>query len=289
MKKIGFIGLGKMGLPMALNLCKAGFEVYAHSSKEESQRRLQEAGGHMAEGFAWMAENCDVIVTIVPADREILEMAEVIKAHGHGGLVWIEMTSAKGTTKAAVAGELDGIDLLDAPVSGGVAGAEKGALTIMVGGDKAVMDAHQDVLGAMGTKIIYTGNVGSGSNIKMLNQMLNAANTAVAAEVLCVSRQLGVEDSVLSEVVNQSSGGSYIFERNVPKYMMSGDHTPGFRLNLMKKDVGLFVDSAQEIDAFTPLSNMIYQMYKACAHQGMGDQNYTAVHKWYENNQTKEN
>lgn len=295
MKKIGFIGLGKMGMPMALNLCRKGFDVQVCSSNPDSQKKILESGGYAASSFAEMAGSCDAVVTIVPSDKEILELFEGddgILANAREGLVWIEMTSAKGTTKEAVAEAIrqsgKQIDFLDAPVSGGVAGAEKGTLTIMVGSGEKELEENRNILEAMGSKIIHTGPVGSGSNVKMLNQMLNAANTAVAAEVLCISRMLGVDDHVLSEVVNQSSGGSYIFERNVPKYMMTGDHTPGFRLNLMKKDVGLFIDTAQEIDGFAPLSNIIYQMYKAAAHQGMGDQNYTAVHTWYENNQEKE-
>ncbi|MBQ7063303.1 MAG: NAD(P)-dependent oxidoreductase [Firmicutes bacterium] len=296
MKTIGFIGLGKMGLPMAMNLCRAGFTVYAHSGNPDSQAKLAALGGQPIGSFAEMASCCDVVITIVPADKEILELAGVIGEHGHDGLMWIDMTSAKGTTKKAIAGQLcrkaeetgRRISFMDAPVSGGVAGAEKGTLTIMVGSSREDFDAQQDVLGAMGKNIIYTGDVGAGSNIKMLNQMLNAANTAIAAEVLCISRQLGVEDTVLSQVVNQSSGGSYVFERNVPKFMMSGDHTPGFRLDLMKKDVGLFIDTAQEIDGFVPLANMVYQEYKASSHQGMGNLSYTAIHQWYEKNQKGE-
>lgn len=285
--KIGFIGLGKMGLPMALNLCRKGFSVWTHSSREESQRLMEEAGGHSAPDFAYMATSCDVLISIVPADREILELAQTVDSFGHEGLVWIEMTSAKGTTKRRVAEQLlaKGIRFMDAPVSGGTSGAEKGTLTIMVGADEALLNEYKEVLQGMGTQIYYTGEVGSGSNMKMLNQMLNAANTAVAAEVLCLSRKLGVADEVLSRVVNQSSGGSYIFERNVPKYMMTGDHTPGFRLNLMRKDVGLFTDTAQEIGSFIPVSGLIAELYKGAAHQGMGDENYTAIHKWYENNQ----
>ena len=160
-----------------------------------------------------------------------------------------------GTTKQAVARSLEhkGIRLMDAPVSGGVAGAEKGTLTIMGGADEALLNEYKEVLQGMGTRIFHTGGVGSASNVKMLNQMLNAANTAIAAEVLCLSRKLGVDDEVLSRVVNQSSGGSYIFERNVPKYMMTGDHTPGFRLDLMTKDVGLFTETAKEKDSFFPV------------------------------------
>ncbi len=287
MKKIGFIGLGKMGLPMALCLCRKGFSVWTCSSKEESQRSVEEAGGHGAPDYAWMAAECDVLISIVPADREILELAQVVEDRGREWLVWIEMTSAMGTTKQAVARSLEhkGIRLMDAPVSGGTAGARKGELTIMAGACGTLLEEHRDILEGMGTRIFHTGGVGSASNVKMLNQMLNAANTAIAAEVLCLSRKLGVDDEVLSRVVNQSSGGSYIFERNVPKYMMTGDHTPGFRLDLMKKDVGLFTETAKEKDSFFPVSGLIAELYKAASHRGFGDQNYTAIHKWYEENE----
>ncbi len=222
MKRIGFIGLGKMGLPMALNLCRKGFTVWSHSSHAESQKQLQEVGGNLAPDFAWMASECDVLISIVPADREIHEVLDVVLAHGHEGLVWIEMTSAMGTTKQVAQEKLrpQKITLMDAPVSGGTAGAQQGTLTIMVGSEPETLEAQRDVLEAMGTQIYYTGSVGSGSNVKMLNQMLNAANTAIAAEVLCMSRKLGVDDEILSQVVNKSSGGSYIFEKNVPKYMI---------------------------------------------------------------------
>ena len=137
---------------------------------------------------------------------------------------------------------------------------------------------------SMGKNIIYTGDVGTASNVKLLNQMLNAGNTAVAAEVLCMFRKLGVDDEVLKNVVSQSSGQSFVFDRNVTKFMMSGDHTPGFRLNLMKKDVGLFIDAANELEGFTPVTHLVYELFRACANQGMGDLNYTSIHKWMEEN-----
>lgn len=289
MKKIGFIGLGQMGMPMALNLCNAGFEVYSHSSTPEKQSRLEEAGAHPIKDFAAMASFCDVLISIVPADAEVNEIASVVIANARPGLVWIEMTSAKGITKTAIARSIaeagKDICLLDAPVSGGVSGAEKGTLTIMVGGDRDILNQHMDVLQAMGKNIYYAGDVGSGSNVKMLNQMLNAGNTAIAAEVLCLSRQLGVDDKILSDIVNKSSGGSFVFERNVPKFMMTGNHTPGFRLDLMKKDISLYVDTARSMESFSPLGNLVYQIYGAASHQGMGNENYTAVHKWFEENQ----
>lgn len=291
-KKIGFIGLGKMGLPMALNLCKHGFDLLVCSSKSESQQQIVEAGGGTVSSFQMMAEICDVVITIVPSDKEILSLyhgEDGILLKARPGLVCIDMTSAKGTTKQSIQRYIEqtekNIQFIDAPVSGGVTGAAKGTLTIMAGCTAEQFESHQDILKAMGSNIIHTGSVGSGSNIKMLNQMLNAANTAIAAEVLCLSRELGVDDKTLCTVVNQSSGGSFIFEKNVPKYMMSGSHTPGFRLNLMKKDVGLFIETAQEIDGFTPVSSLVHQIYQAAANQGNGESNYTVIHKWFEENQ----
>ncbi len=292
--KIGFIGLGKMGLPMAKNLCKAGFEVYVHSGNSDSQAEMLQEGALAIESYKEMAKLCDMVITIVPADKEIKELylsEDGLIANAKEGVIFIDMTSAKGTTKELVNETIKATDkqlkFVDAPVSGGVAGAVNGTLTIMTGCEESTFEAVRPVLEAMGKNIIYTGDVGTASNVKLLNQMLNAGNTAVAAEVLCMSRKLGVDDEVLKNVVSQSSGQSFVFDRNVTKFMMSGEHTPGFRLNLMKKDVGLFVDAANELEAFTPVTNLVYELFRACANQGLGDLNYTSIHKWIEENQSR--
>ncbi|MBE5964929.1 MAG: NAD(P)-dependent oxidoreductase [Lachnospira sp.] len=290
--KIGFIGLGKMGLPMAKNLCKAGFMVYVKSSNAESQNEMIKEGAIAATSYNAMAKECDVVITIVPADKEIKELyltENGLIANAKEGVTFIDMTSAKGSTKELVNEAIEAINkdlsFVDAPVSGGVAGAVNGTLTIMTGCKETAFEEIKPVLEAMGKNIIYTGEAGTASNVKMLNQMLNAGNTAVAAEVLCMSRKLGVSDDVLKTVVSQSSGQSFVFDRNVTKFMMSGDHTPGFRLNLMKKDVSLFVDAANELSGFTPVTKLVYDMFVACANNGMGDLNYTSIHKWLEENQ----
>jgi 3-hydroxyisobutyrate dehydrogenase-like beta-hydroxyacid dehydrogenase len=198
------------------------------------------------------------------------------------------MTSAKGSTKQAVAdcAKQKGkkIHVIDAPVSGGVAGAKAGTLTIMVGCEKALFDEAMPVFQAMGKKIVHTGDLGSASNIKMINQMINAGNSAVACEALCVAKKLGVDLNVMCDVINDSSGGSFVFKNNVPR-CISGDHAPGFRLDLMKKDVGLFIESAQANSSFTPMSEFVYQVFKAASNQGHGDKNATYIFKWYEQNQ----
>ncbi|MBQ4283506.1 MAG: NAD(P)-dependent oxidoreductase, partial [Lachnospira sp.] len=279
---------------MAKNLCKAGYEVCVHSTNKASEAEAVAEGAVSVEGYGWMAANCDVVITIVPADKEIKELylgEDGLIANARQGVVFIDMTSAKGSTKelvnTAVTEAAKDIQFVDGPVSGGVAGAVNGTLTIMTGCEEGCFEKVKPVLEAMGKNIIYTGAVGTASNVKMLNQMLNAGNTAVAAEVLCMSRKLGVDDEVLKTVVSQSSGQSFVFDRNVTKFMMSGEHTPGFRLSLMKKDVGLFVDAASELEGFTPVTNLVYELFKACANNGMGDMNYTSIHKWIEENQSK--
>lgn len=290
--KIGFIGLGKMGLPMGKNLCKAGYSVYVHSTNPVSQEEMLGEGAIAIESYNEMAKCCDMVITIVPADKEIKELYlsdEGLIANAREGVIFIDMTSAKGATKElvneAVKAADKGLQFVDAPVSGGVAGAVNGTLTIMTGCEESTFEAVKPVLEAMGKNIIYTGAVGTASNVKLLNQMLNAGNTAVAAEVLCMSRKLGVDDEVLKNVVSQSSGQSFVFDKNVTRFMMSGEHTPGFRLNLMKKDVGLFIDAANELEGFTPVTHLVYELFRACANNGMGDLNYTSIHKWMEENQ----
>lgn len=291
-KKIGFIGLGNMGMPMALNLCKHGFPLYVCSRNNKSQQSIISAGGGSIESFQKMGHECDIIISIVPADNEINAVymgKDGILSDPKEGLVCIDMTSARGSTKQEIVSYINHMGMrvhfIDAPVSGGVRGAEEGTLSIMVGCSTQLFSEHLTLFKALGTNIIHTGDVGSASNIKMLNQMLNAANTAIAAEVLCLSRTLGVDDKILSEVINQSSGGSYIFEHNVPKHMMQGTHNPGFKLNLMKKDCYLFSETAKDMKSFIPLASLVLQLYEASSNADLGEKHYTAIHSWYEKNQ----
>jgi 3-hydroxyisobutyrate dehydrogenase-like beta-hydroxyacid dehydrogenase len=204
------------------------------------------------------------------------------------GAACIDMTSAKGSTKQAVADcarqKGKNIGVIDAPVSGGVAGAKAGTLTIMVGCEKSAFDGYLPVFQAMGKKIVHTGDIGSASNIKMINQMLNAGNSAIACEALCVAKKLGVNLEAMCEIINDSSGASFVFKNNVPRFIKD-DHVPGFRLDLMKKDVGLFIESAQQQNAFTPMSDFVYQVFKATSNQGHGGKNTTYIFKWFEQSQ----
>jgi 3-hydroxyisobutyrate dehydrogenase-like beta-hydroxyacid dehydrogenase len=292
MKKIGFIGLGSMGLPMALNLCKAGYEVLVCSGNKESEQRILDAGGIRVPSFKDMAFQSEVLITIVPADKEIVELYlsdDGILDNAKDGLICIDMTSAKGSTKQMVADDIAKksrkVRFADAPVSGGVTGAESGTLTIMVGCEKELYDDMTEVLSAMGKKLIHTGEVGSASNIKMLNQMLGAANTAIVCEVLNISRQLGVDDNIMYDVIKDSSGSSFVFNNYMPTRHIPGDYTASFKLALMNKDVGIFADTASELKGFMPISNMVSQVYQAMVNRGHGDMDFNIIYDWFKENQ----
>lgn len=292
MKKIGFIGLGSMGLPMALNLCKAGYEVLVCSSNIESEQKIIDSGGRKVSSFVEMASQSDVLITIVPADKEIIEVylsENGILNNAKDGLICIDMTSAKGSTKQMVANDIAeksrNIKFADAPVSGGVPGAEAGTLTIMVGSERELFDNITDVLSAMGKKLIHTGEVGSASNIKMLNQMLGAANTAIVCEVLNISRKLGVDDNIMYDVIKDSSGSSFVFNNYMPTRHIPADYNASFKLALMNKDVGIFKDTANELKGFTPISNMVSQVYQAMVNRGQGDMDFNIIYEWFRENQ----
>ena len=291
-KIIGFIGLGNMGLPMALNLCKAGYQLLICSGNPESAAEAGSAGAKSVGSFAEMASKADIVITILPTDKEVLGL--YVAENGlidnmRDGAICIDMTSAGGATKQAIAEYAQKkhkrVGVIDAPVSGGAPGAKAGTLTIMAGCEKILYDECLPVFEAMGKKIVYTGELGSASNIKLLNQMLNAGKSAVTCEVLCVAKKMGVDLHTLYDIVNESSGGSFVFKNNTPRYVFTKDHEPGFRLDLMKKDVGLFIEAAKQNHSFTPIAEFVHQVYKAVSNQGFGDKNTTYIYEWYEGNQ----
>jgi len=287
-KQYGFIGLGNMGFPIAKNIVKAGMSLCATSSRSDVRKEASAAGITIYETVKEVVLNSDVIVTMLPADPQIIsvfEGADGIIANCKPGAVCIDMTSAKGETIGCVQKSAQNagkeMKLLDAPVSGGVAAAEAGTLTIMVGGDQALFCEFKPYFESVGKKITYTGALGSAKDIKMLNQALNAGNSAVAAEVMMLAKQLGVDLQTFMDVVNDSSGGSWIFKNNVPRYI-NHEHKPGFKLDLMKKDVALFVESARSKGDFTPVLDLVMGVLTATSNAGHGAQNYTYISKWIE-------
>jgi 3-hydroxyisobutyrate dehydrogenase len=294
-KSIGMIGIGNMGKPMAINLLKAGYPLTVYDINPLAVKEVVDAGGMGAASIAELAAGAEVLITILPADRHIIEVytsENGVIHHLQDGAVCLEMTSARGETVQEIAAYAQKkgrkIDFIDAPVSGGVPGAQSGTLTIMVGGDRGLIDTFMPLLQTLGSKIIYTGGLGSGKSVKMINQFLNAANTCIAAEALHLARDMGLDLDILCSVVNESSGGSWVFKNNVPKFMLPGNFGQGFRLELMKKDLSLSMEQAYKDNLSLPLLNLIFQIYQAMCNRGYAADNYNVVSRWVQGLNRKE-
>jgi 3-hydroxyisobutyrate dehydrogenase len=282
-KKIGFIGLGAMGLPMAKNLIKAGYDLTVYDLNPQPVKELVSLGAKGAKSSADAAGGVDLVITMLPADDEVKAVAlgpEGVLEGARAGTVFIDMSSIAPHTSKFVASEATkrGVKFLDAPVSGGTVGAEKGTLTIMVGGDKALLDEHMELLQAMGKTIYHVGDVGMGETVKMVNQMLVGINLAGIAEALVMGTKLGVAPEVLYKVIRASSGNSFLIDHRVPNYIFSGNFTqPGFAIDLLRKDLGLALESAKVNKVPLFLTGQAYQYYTRAAAEGLGKKDMSAV------------
>lgn len=280
-----------MGKPMAANVLKAGYSVVVSDiyGNEAPAAELKALGAQVVPSIREIAQAADIIVSVLPADPQILSVytdEDGVINHIKDGAVCFEMTSARGDTVkqiAAVAKERGkSLTFVDAPVSGGVPGAQAGTLTIMVGCDKGYFEEAKAFLETMGKKLFYTGELGSGKDIKMLNQLLNAGNTVIASEVVFLARHLGLDLDLLCNVVNESSGGSWVFKNNVPKYILPREFEGGFKLSLMKKDVSLSAAQIANDHLCMPMTNLVYQLYEAMSNQGHDGDTYCVISQWVE-------
>jgi 3-hydroxyisobutyrate dehydrogenase-like beta-hydroxyacid dehydrogenase len=289
-EKIGFIGLGTMGKPMAMNLLKAGYSLVCYDINREAVKDIVSMGAEEGKSLADTAGKSDIVITMLPADREIIDVytsENGILNSIRDESICVDMTSARGETIIEAEKFARSIGkknkFLDAPVSGGVQAARNGTLTIMAGGDKDVLDKCRQILSVMGKKIYHTGPLGSGKSVKMINQYLNAGNTYIMSEALYLAKSMGLDMNTLYGVITESSGDSWVFRNNVPKFILPGEYDAGFRLELMKKDLGLAVEQAHRDNISLPAMNFIYQVYLGMCNRGYGKKNYNIVSKWVEN------
>jgi 3-hydroxyisobutyrate dehydrogenase-like beta-hydroxyacid dehydrogenase len=281
--KVGFIGLGAMGLPMARRVVAAGFETCTVTRVRRGPiDELVGLGATALASAAAVARAADVVVTILPADRELDEVVR-----GAGGLlegwapgkVLIDMTTATALTMEAVeravtsAGGL----VLDAPVSGGTPAAAQGTLTIMVGGEAALLERHRPLLETMGKHIVLVGPVGQGKVVKMVNQAMAAAHLLVLGEAFALGVRCGARPDTLYEVITSSSGYSRMMDLRLPGFLLDGHAQPGFRLDLMKKDVNLALQSGQALGVPLPITALVGQLFAAASTAGHGDEDFSAA------------
>lgn len=286
-RTIGFVGLGNMGGPMAGNLLKAGYRLWVYDLNPAAVEKLAASGAYPAHSLKELTEQADAVITILPADRQVMEVYT-----GPGGILdhistpklCIEMTSAMGSTLREVAQEAKRrgcpAGFVDAPVSGGVPGAKAGTLTIMVGGEERDVERAWPVLSVLGSTLKRAGKLGDGKAFKMLNQMLNAMNTASLCEALLLAGQLELDKGRFLEILGESSGGSWVSAHNGEKFLLSGQYQGGFKVSLMKKDVGLAMAEARRLGLELPAANLVMESLEKTVERFGPDPNYNILFEW---------
>ncbi|MGW7551628.1 2-hydroxy-3-oxopropionate reductase [Streptomyces rimosus] len=279
--KIAWIGLGIMGAPMAENLLKAGYPVTGHTLEPDKLDRLAAAGGTPATSIAEAVAEADVIITMVPASPQVEAIAygpDGILANARRGALLIDMSSITPQTSvdlAAAAAER-GLRVLDAPVSGGEAGAIEAVLSIMVGGPQEDFDAARPLFEALGTTIVRCGPHGAGQTVKAANQLIVAVNLQACAEAVVFLEKSGVDLTAALEVLNGGLAGSTVLTRKKTNFL-TRDFTPGFRIDLHHKDMGIVTDAARTVGAALPVGTLVASLVAALRAQGDGGLDHSAL------------
>lgn len=280
-KTIAFIGLGIMGLPMAKNLVDAGFTVRGYNRSPEKAAELAKAGGQAAGTIAEAVDGADVIITMVPDSpdvEDVLTGEDGILAHAEAGAYWIDNSTIRPDVAKSLSDQAaeKGLKPLDAPVSGGEAGAINGALSIMVGGAQADFDAVADVFDAVGKTIVLVGPSGSGQTVKAANQLIVAGNIELLAEAVVFLEAYGVETTSALQVLGGGLAGSKVLEQKGQK-MLDRSFDPGFRLALHHKDMGIVTAAAREAGVAIPLGSAVAQLVASTVQQGNGGLDHSGL------------
>ncbi|ALV46579.1 2-hydroxy-3-oxopropionate reductase [Arthrobacter alpinus] len=283
MTNVAVIGLGIMGLPMAVNLVKAGHTVTGFNRSQGAIDKLVAAGGNGATSIADAVKDADAIITMVPDSPDVeavVSGADGVFANARKGALWIDASSirpdvAKRLSADAVAA---GIRPLDAPVSGGEQGAIDGVLSIMVGGDAKDFADAGEVLGAVGKTIVHVGPSGSGQTVKAANQLIVAVNIQALSEAIVFLEAYGVDTDAALKVLGGGLAGSKVLDQKGQK-MLDRNFDPGFRLALHNKDLGIVTAAAREAGVTVPLGAAVAQLVSAMVAQGDGALDHSGLFK----------
>jgi 2-hydroxy-3-oxopropionate reductase len=278
MTTIGFIGLGIMGGPMAANLVSTGFDVIGHNRSPAKTERLVAAGGRAAVSVAEAVSDADVVVTMLPDSPDVRAVLTEVFTHAKPGSLVIDFSTIRPDVAAELASEgaERGFRVLDAPVSGGEQGAIDGALSIMVGGEEADFSAASPVFSAVGTTVVHVGPSGSGQTVKAANQLIVAGTLELVAEAIVFLEAHGVDTTAALKVLGGGLAGSAVISRKGEK-MLARDFTPGFRVELHDKDMGIVTSAAREAGVVIPLGAAVAQLIASLRAQGDGALDHSAL------------
>ena len=284
--KVGFIGLGIMGRPMSKNLLKAGHELVVFDFNKEAVADVVSCGAEAAESGKEVAEKCDVVITMVPNSPHV--RAAVLGENGvadgaHPGTVVIDMSSIDPVESKKIGAELaeKGIDMLDAPVSGGDPKANDGTLSVMGGGKKELFDRYYDLLMAMAGSVVYVGELGAGNVAKLANQIVVAVNIAAVAEALTFAKKAGTDPELVYQAIRGGLAGSTVMDAKAPM-MLEGNYKPGFRIELHIKDLTNALNAAHAVSSPVPLSGQLMEIMESLKAYGCEKEDHSSIAKYYE-------
>ena len=273
---IGFIGLGIMGKPMALNLIKAGFKLTVYNHTADKCRPLVEAGANEARSPGEVAEAADTVITIVPDTPDVESVLfgkDGIQQGLRKGQVIIDMSTISPTATESFAQrlkELEG-EMLDAPVTGGEKGAIEGSLAIMVGGRRETFDRCLPVFEVLGKTIVYAGGNGAGQKTKLVNQILCAQHIVAMVDGLRFARLSGLDLDATLRIVSSGAAGSWMLSNLAPR-ILKDDFAPGFTIKLQQKDLRLVREAIEETGAPFPAAELTYELFTEAVEAGLGEQ-----------------
>ncbi len=284
--KISFIGLGIMGKPMAKNLMKNGHELYVYDRNPASVEEMRAAGAHICGSSVETVKDVDLVITMLPNSphvKSVMLEDDKLADYMPKTATFIDCTSINPVASREIAAELAkrGIDMLDAPVSGGQPKAIDGTLSFMVGGKEEVFNRFKPVLECMGASVVLCGAVGAGNVTKLCNQTIVAVNIAALAEALQMGQMCGVEPQKIFEAIRGGLAGSTVMNAKAPM-MMDQNFEPGFRIDLHIKDLKNVVDAASTVDAPIPLTQSVLEMMKVLHKDGLGSCDHSALLKYYQ-------
>ncbi len=286
MKRVGYIGLGLMGKPMARNILKAGFPLVVHNRSRGKVQELVAEGAMEAHTPAEVASKVDVVFTNLPDSPDVEEVVlgpNGILEGAHEGLIFVDNSTIKPATARKIAVELGkkGVRCLDAPVSGGDIGAQNGTLAIMIGGPKSALEEIRPILDAIGKKITLVGDAGAGQIAKAANQVMVAAQMVAMGELLILAKKAGADPKKVVEAIKGGAAQCWALDVK-PERLFAGNRNPGFKSYMQAKDLNIVVETAREYGVPVPAAAFHTQLYNSMVEMGLGELDNSAVLEIFE-------
>lgn len=284
--KIGFIGLGIMGKPMAVNLLKAGHELIVYDVVQENVDFVVQAGAKAAESSKQVAAQCPIIITMLPNSPHVKTVvlgSDGVLEGAKPDTLLIDMSSIapQASQEVARACAAKNVRMIDAPVSGGEPKAIDGSLSIMVGGDQDIFESvKEDILLKMGASAVYCGAIGAGNTTKLANQIIVACNIAACSEAFMLARKAGVEPQLVFDAIKGGLAGSTVMNAKIPM-ILDGNFKPGFKVDLHIKDLNNALETGHEVGSPLPLTAMVMEMLQMLHAYGRGQEDHSSLANYY--------